>query len=58
MVTILSSQFMLNIKKRINIILKQSPIIATTPSDNNSESASTSLVVLVIRRPIGFLSKN
>jgi len=53
-----NSQLIVIMKYRMNTIRNISPMRFTTPSDKSDDSASISLVVLVIRRPMGFLSKN
>ena len=52
-----STQFRENMKYRMKAIRNRLPIMTTTPADNTSLSASTSLVVRVISRPTGVRSK-
>ena len=55
-VTSPSCQFMLSIAPTMNVSVKRSPKTVTTPELKSSLSVSTSLVMRVMRRPIGFLS--
>ena len=55
-VTSASCQFMLSIAATMNASVNRSPKTVTTPELKSSFSVSTSLVMRVMRRPIGFLS--